>query len=304
MADNKKIFANLALLLTAFLWGISFVAQKAGSEYLGPFSFNMVRSFLGGLSLIPFIYISKIIQGDHRSPKVKHLQHVLLTKAGFACGTALFLAMTIQQYSMMAASAGKAGFICSLYIIFVPLISMFFGHKLSDNVKFSLGLAVIGLYLLCFKNNTSGFDIYDVLLLISAFFYGVHIMLVNYFSKRANAAKISCLQFFVVGLLSTPFVLLFEHLQLQNIIACAIPLFFAGILTCGVAYTLQIFGQKYTNPVVATLILCLESVFAVLGGTVILHETMSIKEILGCIFMISGVVISQLDWHSLKKKLQ
>lgn len=304
MADNKKIFANLALLLTAFLWGISFVAQKAGSEYLGPFSFNMVRSFLGGLSLIPFIYISKIIQGDHRSQKVKHLQHILLTKAGFACGTALFLAMTIQQYSMMAASAGKAGFICSLYIIFVPLISMFFGHKLSDNVKFSLGLAVIGLYLLCFKNNTSGFDIYDVLLLISAFFYGVHIMLVNYFSKRANAAKISCLQFFVVGLLSTPFVLLFEHLQLQNIIACAIPLFFAGILTCGVAYTLQIFGQKYTNPVVATLILCLESVFAVLGGTVILHETMSIKEILGCIFMISGVVISQLDWHSLKKKLQ
>lgn len=302
--DNKTVFANLALLITAFLWGVSFVAQKAGMEYVGPFSFNCVRSFLGGLCLIPFIYIAKLFKEDHRPKRMKHLQHILLAKAGICCGAALFTAMSIQQYSMLSASAGKAGFISSLYIIFVPIISICFGHKLSRNVKISLILAVIGLYLLCFKNNTSGFDYYDILLLISAFFYGVHILVVNYFSKRVDAAKVSCLQFFVVGILSLPLMILFETAHIQDFINCAIPLFFAGILTCGVAYTLQIFGQKYTTPVIATLILCLESVFAVLGGAVILHETMTPKEISGCIFMISAVILSQMQLHTFRKGFQ
>lgn len=305
MAKNNTMLANFALLITAFLWGISFVAQKAGMEYMGPFSFNCVRSFLGGLSLIPVIYIAKLIKEDDRPKKLKHLQHILLAKAGISCGAALFTAMSIQQYSMLAASAGKAGFISSLYIIFVPIISMFFGHKLSKNVKISLILAVIGLYLLCYKsNNSAGFDLYDILLLISAFFYGVQILVVNYFSKRLNAVKVCCAQFFVVGILSIPLVLLFETLNFQNIVDCKVPLFFAGILTCGVAYTLQIFGQKYTTPVIAVLILCLESVFAVLGGVVILHESMTPKEISGCIFMISAVILSQLHWNMIKKKLQ
>ena len=304
MAENKKMLANFALLLTAFLWGISFVAQKAGMQYMGPFSFNCVRSFLGGLSLIPVIYIAKLIKEDKRTPKLKQLQHILLAKAGISCGAALFAAMSIQQYSMLSASAGKAGFISSLYIIFVPIISMFFGHKLSKNVKISLILAVIGLYLLCFKSNTAGFDFYDVLLLISAFFYGVQILVVNYFSKRLNAVKVCCLQFFVVGILSIPLVLFFETLHFQDIMACKVPLFFAGILTCGVAYTLQIFGQKYTTPVIAVLILCLESVFAVLGGAVVLHETMTSKEISGCIFMITAVILSQLHWNTFKKAIQ
>ena len=181
---------------------------------------------------------------------------------------------------------------------------MFFGHKLSKNVKISLILAVIGLYLLCFKSNTAGFDFYDVLLLISAFFYGVQILVVNYFSKRLNAVKVCCLQFFVVGILSIPLVLFFETLHFQDILACKVPLFFAGILTCGVAYTLQIFGQKYTTPVIAVLILCLESVFAILGGAVVLHETMTPKEISGCIFMITAVILSQLHWNTFKKAIQ
>lgn len=298
---NKKILSNLALFLTALIWGLSFVAQKAGMDHVGPFSFNFARSILGGISLIPVIFIAKIIQQDNRPAKLKHLQHILLAKAGISCGIALFLAMSIQQYCMLFAPAGKAGFITALYIIYVPLISMFFGQKLSNNIKWSVLIAVIGLYLLCFKNDGSGIGKYDIILLISAFFYGVHILVVNYFSRRVNATKVSCIQFFVVGILSIPLMLLFETPKIQGFINCGIPILYAGILTCGVAYTLQIFGQKYTAPIVASLILCLESVFAVVGGGLILHESMTLKEILGCVFMISAVILSQIQTHPVEK---
>lgn len=298
---DKKILSNSALFLTALIWGLSFVAQKSGMEHIGPFSFNAVRSFLGGLSLIPVIFIAKIIKGDRRSKTVKKVQHIRLAQAGISCGIALFIAMTIQQYCMLYATAGKAGFITSLYIIYVPIISMLFGQRLSVNVKISTGLAIIGLYLLCFKNNTSGFDIYDIVLLISAFFYGVHILVVNHFSKKVDATKVSCLQFFVVGILSIPLMLIFETPTFQGFIDCKIPLLYAGILTCGVAYTLQIFGQKYTTPVIASLILCLESVFAVIGGGIILQETLTVKETIGCLFMIVAVILSQMQLPLLKK---
>lgn len=294
---NKVILSNIALFLTALIWGVSFVAQKAGMDYVGPFSFNFIRSVLGGLSLIPVISIAKIIQKDTRTKEVKHEQHVNLAKAGISCGTALFIAMSIQQYCMLGASAGKAGFISALYIIYVPLISMFFGQKLTKTVKISVGIALIGLYLLCVKPDTGGFSFYDGMLLIGAFFYGVHILVVNHFSGKVNASKISCLQFFVVAILSLPLMLIFEEPTLSKFIAGYIPILYAGVLTCGVAYTLQIFGQKYTQPTVASLILCLESVFAVLGGCTILHETMTPKEIFGCIFMISAVILSQTKGH-------
>lgn len=292
---KTKFFANLALFLTALIWGLSFVAQKAGMEYVGPFTFNSIRSIIGGISLIPVISLVKLMQTDTRTREVKHKQHIMLAKAGICCGLALFLAMTIQQICMTEVSAGKAGFICSLYIIYVPLISMLFlGHKLRKNVICSVFLALIGLYLLCFKQDYGGFSYYDILLLISAFFYGVHILVVNYFSEKVNAVKASCIQFFVVGFLSMPFMFLLETPTVYNIIACKLPLFFAGVLTCGVAYTLQIFGQRHTAPVIASLILCLESVFAVLGGIVILNEVMTVKEGFGCILMITAVILSKL----------
>lgn len=298
---NKKILSNIALFLTALIWGVSFVAQKAGMDYVGPFSFNFARSILGGLSLIPLIFFVKFTHEDRRPKEYKHKQHQLLAKAGISCGLALFTAMSIQQYSMLSVSAGKAGFISALYIIFVPLIALFLGQKITNAVKVSVGMAVIGLYLLCFKSNSGGFDFYDILLLISAFFYGVHILVVNYFSKHVDAAKVSCLQFFVVGILSLPLMLIFENPDMNSFIACRIPILYAGILTCGVAYTLQIFGQKYTAPTIASLILCLESVFAVVGGSLILHETMTMREGLGCVFMIIAVVLSQVQVRIFKK---
>ena len=301
---KKKIFANIALFLTALIWGLSFVAQRAGMDYVGPFTFNAVRSIIGGFSLLPVISIVKLIQEDTRTKEVRHQQHVMLAKAGILCGLALFIAMSIQQYCMLFSPAGKAGFITALYIIYVPLISMLFlGQKLSNNVKISVFIAVIGLYLLCFKEDTGGFSYYDILLLIAAFFYGVHILVVNYFSDKVNAVKTSCGQFFVVGLLSMPLMFLYETPTWANIVACKTPILYAGVLTCGVAYTLQIFGQKYTAPVIASLILCLESVFAVLGGAMILHETMTIKETLGCVLMISAVILSELKFTK-KEPLQ
>ena len=300
---NKKVLSNFALFLTALIWGVSFVAQKAGMDYVGAFSFNFARSILGGLSLIPLIFLVKMTTPDNRPKQLKHLQHWYLFKAGAFCGLALFTAMSLQQYSMISASAGKAGFISALYIIFVPLISMFFGAKLENKIKVSVGLALVGLYLLCFKGGLTGFDMYDGLLLIGAFFYGVHILVVNHFSRHVNPVKMSCVQFFVVGLLSLPFMLMFENPVAANFVAAKTPILYAGILTCGVAYTLQIFGQKFTPPTIASIILCMESVFAVVGGSLILHETMTPREVWGCIFMIIAVVLSQIQMKNFKKGL-
>lgn len=301
---DKKVLSNFALLLTALIWGFSFVAQKEGMNFVGPFSFNCIRCFLGGLSLIPLIFYYRAThKKENKHKQFKHKQHVLLAKAGVSCGFALFMAMSIQQYSMLRASAGKAGFITSLYIIFVPMLLAIFGQKLSRNIKISIGLALVGLYLLCFKNNTGGFDIYDGLLLIGAFFYGIHILVVNYFSKHLNPSKVSCIQFFVVGILSLPLMLLFETPTTDAIYSCRLPILYAGLLTCGVAYTLQILGQKYTTPTLASLILCLESVFAVVGGYLILSETLTLKEVLGCVFLISAIIISQVHFKDFKKGL-
>lgn len=293
--NNIKIFSNLALFSVALIWGLSFVAQKAGMDYIEPFSFNFIRSILGGLSLIPVIFIAKLIRKDTRPPEIKHKQHIDMTIAGLACGTALFAAMSIQQYCMPQATAGKAGFVTALYIIFVPLILAFFGKNLSKKIIISIALALAGLYLLCFKNDSGGFGLYDILLLAGAFFYAVHIITVNYFSQKTNPVKVSCFQFFAVGILSIPPMIIFETPKISGFIACAVPILFAGVITCGIAYTLQIFGQKYTRPVTASLIFCLESVFAVLGGCIILHEAMSVREIFGCILMIGGVILSQID---------
>lgn len=291
---HKQIFANIALLITALIWGVSFVAQKAGMEHIGPFTFNVIRSFLGFGSLIPLIFCDKCVHKDLRPQKLKNVQHIKLARAGILCGIALFTAISIQQYCMQFVDAGKAGFISALYIIYVPLIMVFFGQKLSKNVIISVFIAIIGLYLLCFKNNFSQINIYDIVLLVSAFFYGVHILVVNNFSLKVNPVKASCIQFLTVGVLSLPLMFIFETPVIDNIIACKYPLLYAGVLTCGVAYTLQIFGQKFTTPVIASLILCLESVFAVLGGALILGETMTAREILGCVFMISAVILSKI----------
>ena len=291
----KSIYSNFALLTTAFIWGVSFVAQKSGMAFVGPFTFNAARTFLGGLSLLPVIGVLKMISMKHdtRTPQEKAAQHKILAKGGILCGFLLFSALTINQYCMVYAPAGKAGFITSLYVIFVPLIAVFLKKKLRFNVKISIILAVIGLYLLCFKN-TGHVEISDALLLVSSFLFGLHIIVVNYYSHKVSSAKLSCVQFFTACLLSLPLMFIFEKPELSTLRAGIEPILFSGILATGVAYTLQIFGQKGTSPVIASLILSLESVFAVLGGMVMLGESMIFREAIGCVFMISAILLSQL----------
>lgn len=288
---KNKISANIALFMTALIWGLGFVSQRAGMEHIGPFTFNAARSFLGCMSLIPVILWVKCAKPDKRSNAKKFYQRINLLKAGSLCGLAMFTAMSIQQYSIQYVTAGKSGFITALYIIFVPLISLFLGAKIAKRVIFSVIMAVVGLYLLCYQAG-GGINIYDILSLIGAFFYGVHILVVDHYSHRVHPVKMSCMQFLVVGLLSLIPMFFLETPTAQSIMECKIPLIYSGIITCGIAYTLQIYGQKYTLPILATLILCLESVFAVVGGALILGEVMTTREILGCVLMISAVVLA------------
>ena len=188
--------------------------------------------------------------------------------------------------------AGKAGFITSLYILFVPIIAIFLKHKLSNNVKLSILISLLGLYLLCVKN-TFVFKLWDILLLLSAFFFALHIIVVSYYSKKSDAIKLSTIQFFTAGVLSLP-LMIYEQPTLNLILAGWKPILFIGVVVTGVAYTLQIFGHKATKPVIATLILSSEAVFAVLGGVLILNETLSIKEIVGCLIMLIAIVLSQI----------
>ena len=290
---RDKILSNTALFLTALIWGLSFVAQRAGMEYIDPFTFNTIRSILGGFSLIPLILWMKYSAPDTRTAEIKRTQHMNLARAGIGCGVALFIAMTIQQYCMQYVGAGKAGFITALYVVFVPVITILYGEKLNKNIVISVILSVVGLYLLCFKPD-SAINKYDLFILLSAFFYAVHILVVSYYSKQVNPVKASCLQFFVVGILSFILMSLFETVNWCAVYACRVPLLYAGVITCGAAYTLQIYGQKDVSPIVASLIFCLEAVFAVLGGIAILGESLGIKEFFGCIFVIFAVVLANL----------
>ena len=290
--EVKQLYfwCNLALIVAAMILGLSFVAQKAGMEFVGPFTFNTLRFFIGSFCLIPVMLFMNRLEPKTYSNKV-------LVKAGISAGIVLFFAFSINQYSIMYEDAGKAGFLTSLYIVFVPLLAVFLRQKISGNVVIGLIFALIGVYLLCAKGGFS-FAVWDIFLIISAFFFAVHILIVSHFSKKVSPVKLSCLQFMIAGILSLPLMIM-ENPQVSSIVAGAKPILFIGVIVTGVAYTLQIFGQKAMRPVVATLILSSEAVFAVLGGMFILGETLSCREILGCFVMIAAIIISQIRCKTL-----
>lgn len=288
-AKRLYIWCNISLLLSAFISGLSFVAQKNGMDYVGPFTFNTLRCFIGSFCLMPLFFIFDKIDRDIRC----FYSNKELVKGGLITGIILFTALSINQYCMIYAQAGKAGFITSLYIIFVPVIAVLLKHKLRNNVKLGIILALSGLYLLCAKG-TFSFNFWDIWLLVSAFFFALHIIVASYYSKRTNALKFASAQFLVAGILSLPCMFIFETPELSSVLAGYKPILFIGIIVTGVAYTLQIFGHKATQPILATLILSTEAVFAVLGGMILLGETLTGKEIIGCIIMIAAIIISQI----------
>ena len=307
---NKKIRANFFLLTTAFIWGAAFVAQKEAMSYIGPFTFTCLRMFIGGTVLIPFIFIlqkkgivtadeTPRIEGDaleaERGGEADAKRFDIDDPAfigGFFCGVALFFACLFQQIGLVYTTAGKAGFITALYIIIVPILGIFMKKKVGKIIWFCVILAVVGIYFLCMEGDfTMGKG--DLIVLLSAFGYAMHIITVDRFASRGDPIKISCIQFFVCGALCLP-TLIVEAPTLSALLLAWLPIFYAGVISCGIAYTLQVVAQRDTTPTITAIILSFESVFAVLMGFLLLHEVMSLKEVAGCVLMFAAIILAQL----------
>ena len=280
-------------VLTAFIWGTAFVAQSVGMEYIGPFTFNAIRCVLGGLVLIPVILVLKKKKETGAENQEKEDKKTLWT-GGIACGVILCIASNLQQFGIMEASVGKSGFFTALYIVMIPVIGIFIGKRPGIKLWFCVALAVVGMYLLCMKDGSFTIERADIMLLLCALAFSFHILVVDYFSPKVGGVKMSCIQFFVCGVLSAVGMLFTETPDISNIQAAWLPLLYAGLLSCGVGYTLQIVGQKGINPVIASLIMSLESVISALAGWVILGQVLSPKEILGCVLMFVAIIITQI----------
>ena len=305
----NKIKNPLLLFLTAFIWGMAFVSQSKGMDYMHPFTFNGVRSLIGAFSLLIYIVISRKIAGKKATP----IDWKVTLQAGFWCGIALTTASTLQQFGIKYTTVGKAGFITTLYIIFVPLAGIFFRKAVAGIIWIAAGLAAAGMYLLCMTESLS-IGVGDTMVFLCAIVFAAHIMIVDYFSPKTDGAIVSCIQFTICGVICGIGSLIWGEptwVQLQEGMGS---LLYAGVLSCGVAYTLQIVGQKGVNPTVAALIMSLESVVATVSawiaykvGFLTTDQTMTMRQILGCVLVFAGVILAQLptEWfsiHNLKIK--
>ena len=282
---KTQIRNSLLLLLTATIWGTAFVAQSVGMEYVEAFTFTFARSIVGGIVLIPCIWFLRWLKGREKktSCDVTCAKRPHITKiewiGGICCGLALCAASNFQQIGIAYTTVGKAGFITALYVVIVPIMGLFFKKRVSFVVWICVVLSVIGLYLLCMTEGSLTLAYGDLLVLICAVLFSVHIMVIDHFSPQGDGVVMSCIQFFVCGIVSGIIMLFVETPSLENIMAAAMPILYAGVLSSGVAYTLQIVGQKDMNPTVASLILCLESVVSALAGWLILHEALTTREL-------------------------
>ena len=282
---------SLILILTAMIWGAAFVAQSVGMDHLGPFTFNMARFLIGGLVLLPAIPLLDRL--SRRTPDKSPAARRTLLKGGVLCGLALGVAATAQQFGVKYTTVGKAGFITALYIVMVPLLGMLVGRKPAGHIWGSVVLAVAGLYLLCMEGSLR-LGLGDLLVLGCSVLFAVHILIIDRFSPLVDGVRLSCIQFFVAAAVSAVGMLLFEQPGWSALTAAWAPVLYAGVLSSGVGYTLQVVGQKGMDPTVASLLLSLESVFSVLAGWVLLHQSMNLRELAGCALMFGGILLAQL----------
>ena len=288
---------SLLLILCSFIWGTAFVAQSSGSG-MGAYSFLAGRSWLAVLVLVPTMCVFDAVHrragASYGWPKTKEELKTLLL-AGLICGTFLFMASAAQQMGIsINPSTAKAGFLTAMYVVLVPVFGLALGRRSSPQLWVSMAIAVGGLYLLCMKNGFGGIESSDWLLLACAVLFSFQILSVDHFSPLVDGVRLSLLQFLVVAVESTVAAFLFESPSMAEFAANALPIAYCGILSSGVAYTLQILGQRDLNPAIASLIMCLESVFSALGGWVLLHQSLSLREGLGCALIFSAVVLAQL----------
>ena len=285
---KKQLSGVIALLGATVIWGSAFIAQSVGMDKIGPFTFQAVRCFLAVVFLCPASALF-----SKGKPFWKSWADPALWRSGVICGLALFAASSLQQIGLVYTDAGKAGFLTAMYIVFVPFLGLFVGQRPGRNALLSLIPAIVGLYLLS-CTSVSGINKGDVLLLLCAVAFSVQILLIDRHCAGLDGLKLNCIQALVVTVLSVPWALLTETVDASLIASCWLPLGYAGVLSMGVAYTLQIVGQKRVAPSAAALLMSLESVFAALFGWLLLHETMTRAEVLGCVLVFAAVVISQL----------
>lgn len=298
---QKSLRSSAMLTLTALIWGVAFVAQSEGMNYVGGFTFNACRFIVGGVVLIPCIFFLRRVNGDQwakldRSEQAKRRKTGII--GGICCGVFIFLGSTFQQFGIAQTTVGKAGFITSLYIIIVPILGLFLRKKVGLNIWVSVGIAALGMYLLCI---TEGFAISrgDFLVFVCAIGFSLHILVIDYFSPKADGVVISCAQFFTAGIISGVLMFLFERPTWDAVTAAWAPVLYAGVMSCGVGYTLQVVAQKDVEPTIASLIMSLESVFSLLAGWVLLGQKMSPKELSGCVLVFGAIVLAQVPAETL-----
>ncbi len=291
---NKAMLGNILLIITALIWGCAFVAQSVGMEYVEPITFNGIRCIIGGIVLIiansAFDSVKKK-NGTYRKPEKEEKRELI--KGGIICGIIIFFASTIQQIGISQTTVGKAGFISVLYILIVPFLGLLMKQKLPKMIWPCCAIAIAGLYLLC-MNESFSISKGDFTVLISAVAYAIHILVIGHFAPKVDCVKLSCLQFLVCGAISVAVMFIFEEPDIESILAAWLPILYAGALSGGAGYTLQTIAQKWTKPSVASLLMSLESVFAVLAGALILHQIPTMRETAGCILMFASIILIQL----------
>ena len=281
-----KIYASGALFLAALIWGNAFVAQSVGMEYIGPYTFQSLRWFMGALVLFPAVLTMHVKKKPYRDKKK-------LVTGGVLTGAVLCAASCFQQVGIQYTTVGKAGFITAMYIVLVPVFGIFIGKTIKKKIWLCVALAVAGLYFMSIQGRT-GLSLGDALMLFAALFFALQIMLLDYYVSKVDAIRLAFLEFLVTGLLSAPLMVIIEHPSFADISAGIIPLLYTGILSSGVAYTLQIIGQKYADAATASILMSLESVFSLLGGIVILSQIPSPRELVGCALVFAAVILVQI----------
>lgn len=290
-------------ILAAFIWGTAFVAQDLCADSIGAFAFNATRYFIAVLALLVVILISDKLKKNKPTltAQEKKAANKQLWLGGLCCGAALAIASNFQQAGLVAGTdAGKAGFITALYVVLVPVFGLFFKRKVSFPTWIAVVLSVVALYLLCIKGDFS-LAPGDLLVLVCAVCFAVHILVIDHFTAYCDGVKLSCLQFLFAGIISTICMFIFEDVDFAAILSCALPLLYVGIFSCGVGYTLQILAQKDSNPTVVTILLSLESVFAVIAGAIILKQQMTVREYIGCAIMFVAVILAQIQFPTRQK---
>ena len=288
---------SFILFLCALIWGSAFVAQAIGMDHIGPFAFTFARSIIGGLFLLAVIPLLDRITRKASDGKEKNdnpWKNPKVWTGGIACGAVLFISESLQQFGLLYTTVGKAGFLTCLYIVIVPIAGMFIGRKTSFLVWIAVVLSCLGLYYLCMPPGEFSLALGDALVLACAFSFTVHILVIDYYTNYVDGVRMSCIQFFVGSLLGLVMMLLFDRPSIDAMVSAAPAFLYAGICSNGIAYTLQIIGQRGVNPTVASLILSLESVVSVIAGWLILAQAMSVRELMGCALMLGAVVLAQL----------